>query len=81
MKIGYNRSGTQRCMYKERGTRYTIAPKTREYPEEARELTIKMTTSGSAAVEWENVWNEQNKCLQLDKKANRLLKTHLIVSN
>ena len=28
VKMGYNRSGTQRCMCKECGTRYTIAPKT-----------------------------------------------------
>ena len=46
VKIGYNRSGTQRCMCKECGTRYTIAPKTREYPKETRELAIKMYYSG-----------------------------------
>ena len=46
VKMGYNRSGTQRCMCKECGTRYTIAPKTREYPEETRELAIKMYYSG-----------------------------------
>ena len=46
VKMGYNRSGTQRCMCKECGTRYTIAPKTREYSEETRELAIKMYYSG-----------------------------------
>ena len=46
VKMGYNRSGTQRCMCKECGTRYTIAPKIREYPEETRELAIKMYYSG-----------------------------------
>ena len=37
IKIGYNRSGTQRCRCKECGTRYTIAPKERVYSEEIRE--------------------------------------------
>lgn len=80
VKMGYNRSGTQRCMCKECGTRYTIAPKTREYPEETRKLAIKMYYSGvSGRGGRKSAWNEQGKCLQLDKKTNRLLKTRLIV--
>lgn len=42
IKIGYNRSGTQRCRCKECGTRYTLEPKKHEYPEEIKELAIKM---------------------------------------
>ena len=43
---GYNRSGTQRCMCKECGASYTIDPKKREYPEETRQLAMKMYYSG-----------------------------------
>lgn len=46
VKMGYNRSGTQRCKCKECGTGYTIDPKKREYPEEIRKLAIKMYYSG-----------------------------------
>lgn len=46
IKIGYNRSGTQRCRCKICGTRYTINSKSHEYPEEVRELAIKMYYSG-----------------------------------
>lgn len=31
VKIGYNKLGTQRCRYKECGTRYTLNPKKHEY--------------------------------------------------
>jgi transposase-like protein len=43
---GYNRSGTQRCMCKECGIRYTKDPKTREYPEETKKLAMKIYYSG-----------------------------------
>jgi len=43
---GYNRSGTQRCMCKECGKYYTLEPKKREYPEETKQLAIKMFYSG-----------------------------------
>lgn len=46
VKIGYNRSGTQRCKCKECGTRYTIDPKQHEYSDEVKELAIKMYNSG-----------------------------------
>ena len=45
-KIGYNRSGTQRCICKECGVSYTINPKQREYSEETKALAIKMYYSG-----------------------------------
>ena len=48
VKIGYNRSGTQRCKCKECGTRYTIDPKQSAYPEETREAAIQMFNSGSS---------------------------------
>ncbi len=46
IKIGYNHSGTQRCRCKECGTRYTLNPKKHEYPDETKELAIKMYYSG-----------------------------------
>jgi len=46
IKIGYNRSGTQRCKCKECGTRYTLEPKKHEYPNHIKELAIKMYYSG-----------------------------------
>lgn len=46
IKIGYNRSGTQRCRCKECGTRYTLEPKRHEYPDDVKELAIKMYYSG-----------------------------------
>jgi len=46
VKIGYNRSGTQRCRCKECGTRYTLNPKRHEYPDEIKELAIKIYYSG-----------------------------------
>ena len=47
-KIGYNASGTQRCKCKECGTRYTINPKRRAYPQEVREQAIKMYYAGAS---------------------------------
>ena len=46
IKIGYNRSVTQRCRCKECGTRYTLEPKKHEYSDEIKELAIKMYYSG-----------------------------------
>ena len=43
---GKNRSGTQRCECKECGKLYTLDPKKREYPEETRQLAIKIFYSG-----------------------------------
>ena len=43
---GYNRSGTQRCMCLTCGMYYTLEPKKHEYPEETKELAIKMFYSG-----------------------------------
>lgn len=51
IKIGYNRSGTQRCRCKACGTRYTLEPKRREYPEETRALAIQMYHDGSSGRE------------------------------
>lgn len=48
VKIGYNRSGTQRCRCKECGTRYTINTKTRNYPEEVRQQAIKTFYAGAS---------------------------------
>jgi transposase-like protein len=45
-KMGYNRSGTQRCICRCCGRTYTIAPKSRTYDEETRSLAIKMYYSG-----------------------------------
>jgi transposase-like protein len=44
--FGVNRSGTQRCMCKECGCTYTLAPKKRAYPEELRKLAIKEYYAG-----------------------------------
>ena len=46
VKKGYNRSGTQRIQCKECAKTYTINPKKRAYPEETREMAIKMYYSG-----------------------------------
>lgn len=46
VRRGYNHSGTQRCQCKECGKTYTLNPKKRAYPEETRELAIKMYYSG-----------------------------------
>lgn len=46
IKKGLNASGTQRCKCKECGVVYTIEPKRREYPEETRQLALKMYYSG-----------------------------------
>jgi transposase-like protein len=46
IKAGYNGSGSQRCKCKECGIYYTIDPKHHEYPEETRELAVKMYYGG-----------------------------------
>ena len=46
IKKGRNRSGTQRCECLLCGTRYTLEPKRRAYPEEMREQAIKTYYSG-----------------------------------
>ena len=46
VKAGRNSSGSQRCRCKECGIYYTIEPKRHEYPEETRELAIKMYYGG-----------------------------------
>ena len=38
VKAGFNRSGTQRCICRACGTRYTLEPKKVAYPEEIRQL-------------------------------------------
>ena len=46
VKTGRNSSGSQRCKCKECGIYYTIDPKQHAYPEETRELAIKMYYGG-----------------------------------
>jgi len=46
IKVGRNRSGTQRCKCKECNITYTIDPKKREYSEETRTLALKIYYSG-----------------------------------
>ncbi len=46
IKAGYNGSGSQRCTCKECGNYYTINPKRHAYPEETREMAIKLYYSG-----------------------------------
>ena len=46
IRVGYNRSGTQRCKCKECNIRYTLEPKTHEYPEETKQAAIKTYYSG-----------------------------------
>ena len=45
---GKNRSGTQKCQCKECGTNSTKDPKKREYPEETRQLAIKIYYAGAS---------------------------------
>lgn len=46
IKAGYNGSGSQRRKCKECGIYYTIEPKRHAYPEETRELAIKIYYGG-----------------------------------
>ena len=46
IKKGYNPSGTQRCKCKECDVVYTIDPKKRDYPEETKQMAMKMFYSG-----------------------------------
>ena len=46
VKMGHNRSGTQRCICKECGISYTINPKKHEYGEEIKQKAIAMHKEG-----------------------------------
>lgn len=46
IKAGFNRSGTQRCKCKNCGIKYTLEAKKHEYPEETKQLALKMFYSG-----------------------------------
>lgn len=46
IKVGYNRSGTQRCKCKDCKIRYTLEPKKHEYSEETKKIALKMYYSG-----------------------------------
>ena len=46
---GYNDSGTRGCKCKECNIKYTINPKTREYPEETKRLAMKLLVSGMSS--------------------------------
>lgn len=46
IRVGYNRLGTQRCKYKDCNIRYTLDPKKHEYPDETKQLALKMYYSG-----------------------------------
>ncbi len=48
IKKGFNPSGTQRCMCKACGVVYTLDPKKREYPEETRQLALKIYYAGAS---------------------------------
>jgi transposase-like protein len=45
-KMGYNSSGTQRCICKNCGKTYTINPKRHAYSEETQQLALKIYYSG-----------------------------------
>ena len=45
-KQGRNRSGTQGCRCMDCGIYYTVDPKKHEYPEQTKQLAIKMFYSG-----------------------------------
>ena len=51
VNAGKNRSGSQRCFCKECRKYYTFEPKTREYPEEVREMAIKAYYAGASGRE------------------------------
>lgn len=46
IKVGFNKSGTQRCKCKECGISYTLNPKKHEYSEEIKEQAVKIYYSG-----------------------------------
>ena len=48
IKKGYNPSGTQRCICKECGVVYTLNPKKRDYPEETKQMALKMYYAGAS---------------------------------
>lgn len=46
INAGYNERGTQRCLCKDCNYKYTLTPKSHEYPEEIQKLAIRMYYSG-----------------------------------
>ena len=46
---GFNRSGTQRCICKSCNYKYTLNPKSIEYPEEVKKHAIKIYYSGTSS--------------------------------
>ena len=51
IKLGHNRSGTQRCKCKECGISYTINPKKHEYGEETKQKAFQMYKEGKSGRE------------------------------
>ena len=49
VNAGFNRSGTQRCLCRSCNYKYTLNPKTREYPEEVRKNAMRIYYSGVSA--------------------------------
>lgn len=47
-RIGFNRSGTQRCLCTVCKRAYTLNPKKRAYPEELRQIAIKEYYAGAS---------------------------------
>jgi transposase-like protein len=47
-RMGFNRSGTQRCLCKVCRKSYTINPKRYAYPEEVRQIAIKEYYAGAS---------------------------------
>lgn len=72
IKIGYNRSGTQRCRCKECGTSYTLEPKRHEYPDDVKKLAIKMYYSGVSKVLGMNKANVYNWIKKLNNDVENL---------
>ena len=48
MNAGFNRSGTQRCLCGLCNYKYTFNPKTKNYPEELRQIAIKEYYAGAS---------------------------------
>ena len=46
VNAGFNRSGTQRCLCKDCNYKYTLNPKTHKYPEEVRQMALRIYYSG-----------------------------------
>lgn len=86
IKAGYNALGSQRCKCKECGKYYTIAPKRHEYPEETRELAIKMYYGGVSGrgvgkilrMNKSNVMNWIKKAICMEKEQTALKQTKIV---